>query len=55
MLGLVSGPADNAAAGGGNGSSAGVGGVEEGPPNEVVQRWCGRLFDALRKCFAARA
>lgn len=55
MLGLVSAPAGNAAAGGGNGSSAGVRGVEEGSPNGVLQRWCGRLFEALHKCFAARA
>lgn len=55
MLGLVSPSAGKAVAGGVNGSSAGVGGDKAGSPNEVFQRWCGRLFEALRKCFAVRA
>lgn len=45
-----------AAAGGVNGSSAGGGGgSKQDTPNEVFQRWCGRLLKALGKCFAARA
>lgn len=48
--------AASAVAGGARGSiAAGGEGAKEDPPNEVFQRWCGRLLKALGKCFAARA
>lgn len=48
--------AATAAAGGtSGGSAAGGGGAKDDSPNEVFQRWCGRVLKALGKCFMARA